>query len=332
MRKFYIFTLLIACVTMLSAQQLRINPDVVNKFSGLKEHNAKSINGVGMDNTAFENWNTTLSMLGLGEMPDGYLLITGNQSAQKSSTPNGGSFALHLESNITSVSALQWTDTLVAGMGFIGGVDMNSGTVIQGEEYTEMPTEMTGYIQGELLGVDSAVVVYQAWNAGGMVAMGQAVFGAADIATDSYTQFTVPIMYDDPVATGAPDSAIVMLSSSGVGMFVDDQGNPVDMGTLTQGSYIEVDDFAFTGDATSVKETKIEKGVFVYPNPAKENITVRNANNSTVSVYNLIGELVLQENVSNTVYSLDISNLTEGTYIVKIDGKEGVTTKKISVL
>lgn len=72
--------------------------------------------------------------------------------------------------------------------------------------------------------------------------------------------------------------------------------------------------------------------VNVYPNPAKESINIENANNSTVSVYNLIGELVLQENVNNTVYSLDISNLTEGTYIVKIDGKEGVTTKKISVL
>lgn len=60
----------------------------------------------------------------------------------------------------------------------------------------------------------------------------------------------------------------------------------------------------------------------IYPNPAHNSITLSYTNSTmaTLSIYNLLGELVLQQNRPSNNNTVDISTLTSGMYIVKLTG------------
>jgi len=84
---------------------------------------------------------------------------------------------------------------------------------------------------------------------------------------------------------------------------------------------------------TSITENTIEENnFFVYPNPAKDNITVLTnyTGNYTICIYTLTGQL-LQEFKNNTQkQTIDIANLKTGIYIIKINGESGViSTRKL---
>ena len=69
----------------------------------------------------------------------------------------------------------------------------------------------------------------------------------------------------------------------------------------------------------------------VYPNPSESDITITSANNpiSTVEIYNVLGQRVLNLNFSEKFSeNIDISSLRSGLYLIKINGS---TTKKLIV-
>lgn len=70
----------------------------------------------------------------------------------------------------------------------------------------------------------------------------------------------------------------------------------------------------------------------VYPNPARETVSI----NSTVSMnkvelYNTLGQLVYSENVNSNSVNLPVSNLNNGTYIVKAYADGVVVNTKVVV-
>lgn len=78
-------------------------------------------------------------------------------------------------------------------------------------------------------------------------------------------------------------------------------------------------------------ETKQDK-VEVYPNPAKEFVTIKlNKEVETkVSIYNSIGQLVLEKKVKGT-QNIDTSKLNKGIYIIQFENKEVKTSKKLII-
>lgn len=78
-------------------------------------------------------------------------------------------------------------------------------------------------------------------------------------------------------------------------------------------------------------ETKQDK-VEVYPNPAKEFVTIKlNKEVETkVSIYNSIGQLVLEKIVKGT-QNIDTSKLNKGIYIIQFENKEVKTSKKLII-
>lgn len=72
--------------------------------------------------------------------------------------------------------------------------------------------------------------------------------------------------------------------------------------------------------------------VAVYPNPSNGVITIDNANQSKVNVLNVLGEVVLSADITSTQQSLNISNLAEGTYYVKVMTQQGTVTKSINLV
>ncbi|MEZ4778455.1 MAG: Omp28-related outer membrane protein [Flavobacteriaceae bacterium] len=65
--------------------------------------------------------------------------------------------------------------------------------------------------------------------------------------------------------------------------------------------------------------------VSIYPNPAKSVVTIANAENANVVIYDLIGKVVSSQNNIANNQEISISHLQIGTYFVKIE-KEGQST------
>lgn len=72
--------------------------------------------------------------------------------------------------------------------------------------------------------------------------------------------------------------------------------------------------------------------ISIYPNPAYENITISNAGNADMMLYDIFGKLIMSENNINNNYLLNVSELSEGTYILKIANGEHIFTRKIAVI
>ena len=80
------------------------------------------------------------------------------------------------------------------------------------------------------------------------------------------------------------------------------------------------------GTCTDIEE--VETGISIYPNPAKSNITIVNAENANIEIVNALGQVVYaSENISGE-HSIDVRNLSNGTYFVKIND----TVSKISIV
>lgn len=91
-------------------------------------------------------------------------------------------------------------------------------------------------------------------------------------------------------------------------------GTSVHQETLTVNSCTNIDE--------------IEGGFSIYPNPATNNITIVNAENANIEIINALGQVVYaSENISSN-HTIDISNLSIGTYFVKVND----TVSKVNIV
>jgi hypothetical protein len=71
----------------------------------------------------------------------------------------------------------------------------------------------------------------------------------------------------------------------------------------------------------------VSTNISVYPNPATDvlNININNSSfkNSEVVVYNISGVEVLKTNMANSSAQLNIENLSNGVYLVKVTNQNG---------
>ena len=68
--------------------------------------------------------------------------------------------------------------------------------------------------------------------------------------------------------------------------------------------------------------------LIIYPNPTKNKILIK-GKFETLEIYNIIGEMVLK---SNTTKSVDVSQLNNGMYTVKIQNKDTITSKNFIIV
>lgn len=67
-----------------------------------------------------------------------------------------------------------------------------------------------------------------------------------------------------------------------------------------------------------------------YPNPVKNSLTIRyNENIKDVTVFNLLGQQLFVKNINATEGKVDMSNLSSGTYLVKVNSGDKVQTIKV---
>lgn len=84
---------------------------------------------------------------------------------------------------------------------------------------------------------------------------------------------------------------------------------------------------------TSVSSVKEELSVQVFPNPAYEILTLfTTTDKGIVSIYNTVGNLVLQQNIIQNSTVLDIAGLSAGVYLLHYQHEAVSTAKKITIL
>lgn len=79
-------------------------------------------------------------------------------------------------------------------------------------------------------------------------------------------------------------------------------------------------------------ETQETSIVQIYPNPANENITIFNAKNADIQIYNITGSLLISENNIDAHHTISVSDLSVGTYFVKVIKGTFVETQIISIV
>lgn len=73
-------------------------------------------------------------------------------------------------------------------------------------------------------------------------------------------------------------------------------------------------------------------GVNVFPNPANNVINVENAAGSQISLFNIAGQEVLSIEVANANAAINVADLAEGIYVVRVNNNGKVATSKISIV
>jgi len=73
-------------------------------------------------------------------------------------------------------------------------------------------------------------------------------------------------------------------------------------------------------DATNIKEIETDNTIVVYPNPAKNSLTINTKHNKgTIQIYDVYGRVVTSYKVNGKLtYTINISKLNSGIYFIKI--------------
>lgn len=95
---------------------------------------------------------------------------------------------------------------------------------------------------------------------------------------------------------------------------------------------ILIDDFVITDIEAPLRESD-DLGIGIYPNPATNRLTIQNNENikiSSITIMDATGKLIKQYNSSKS--HIDISDIEQGVYFVKLIGGGKVLTKKIIII
>ena len=85
-----------------------------------------------------------------------------------------------------------------------------------------------------------------------------------------------------------------------------------------------------TATTTVGIESWLESSIALYPNPAREYVDIRvdgNVNVTSMEVYDVYGKLINAMNVVENPTRINVSNLANGMYFVRVNTEEGMVTK-----
>lgn len=97
------------------------------------------------------------------------------------------------------------------------------------------------------------------------------------------------------------------------------------------GNYNEGEEAHFrTIEELSINNNSLQS-VIIYPNPTNSVLNIKNAENSSIEIYDLLGRIVLSKNEIAIDQQLNVSNLTTGTYLIKITNNNHIKTDKFII-
>lgn len=87
-----------------------------------------------------------------------------------------------------------------------------------------------------------------------------------------------------------------------------------------------IDDIVVSDGFVSINDIEIND-INIYPNPASDFVTVSNAENAEITIINMLGQVVTSQFANSSCEIVNISNLTNGTYIIRVENDNKVITK-----
>lgn len=99
-----------------------------------------------------------------------------------------------------------------------------------------------------------------------------------------------------------------------------------------EGWYVD-EIYVYNCATLAVEDAQKQNGIQVFPNPTSGFVTIQNSKNSNlknVEIYNVAGQMIQRFNVSNAKNaSLDMSQLVNGTYILKVNSETESNSVKV---
>ncbi|HRW21606.1 MAG TPA: T9SS type A sorting domain-containing protein [Bacteroidales bacterium] len=266
--------------------------------------------GTGASNLGFETW---IPNQILGEQLDGWVVINGEKDGEDVLE---GDYSLYLETGNYLVLGLQ------PGMATIG--KFQSFNVLPGEPYGLVPNYVIGNVKYNLLENDTALFSVQLTQ---FYEGNTTVIASADTmfagAQDNWTNFALQFQWD---TWGVPDSIQIAITSGGNSDLIGYQ-----IGTLTAGSWLKADNFMLT-NSVNIDDLKTSNNkILMFPNPCKDILHIKNAENSLVNIYNLLGQKLLTTKLYNNEI-INISKLSPGNYIIEFTKGNFTEVKKLNII
>ena len=88
----------------------------------------------------------------------------------------------------------------------------------------------------------------------------------------------------------------------------------------------------YSREGNAVQEMKSEESYNIYPNPAKETLTIEGKSIKQIVIYNAVGQMVEKINCDENIININIEAFPAGIYLVNIiDKKDSIITNKISI-
>lgn len=158
-----------------------------------------------------------------------------------------------------------------------------------------------------------------------------------DFRPDHYSFYDVVEDYFDYLKTLGPEDNIPLCSFPDEkhlrrnGEWIRFNDDPAY--TIWQNIYINmVPIIMIPSNTQSLSEVELEKMCYLMPNPASDYFKVMSHYTiNNIQVFDMVGKLLIETKVNHFEKDIDISNLSSGTYIVKINTAKGSVKKKLIV-
>ena len=82
-------------------------------------------------------------------------------------------------------------------------------------------------------------------------------------------------------------------------------------------------------EVLSLDENNIS--AIIYPNPASERLNISAEDLTNISVYTMLGQKVVDVNINADEYILDVNDLNNGVYMLKVSSRKGSYTRRICI-
>ena len=214
-----------------------------------------------MKNLDFTAWYTE-SFFGLGQLPEGWGIVSCKPNQQKTTDAQSGTYAVYLETGLVNLPVFGIFNKLLPGV------------LEGGDAITAAPTAMTFWAKGDLLSNDVAGVEVTFRKNGQDKGGGFLALQKSDLG-NAYKQFTINLTY---TGNGQPDSLYVSAGS----------GGGTENSTVTPGSKLYFDNVAFIyGPAATVTPELWNAGTVAVGSNSTQNFVLKNAGKGTLTVSNV---------------------------------------------
>jgi hypothetical protein len=215
---------------------------------------------------------------------------------------------------------------VVNGIAVSGVIDSIAMKAKSGFPCTLQPVSFTGKWQHMIYGSSQGSVkaVLTKWNVG-LSKRDTVAIAAQTLAgmAMSWANFSINFTY---LSSVVPDSCIIELRASGSAPTVND--------------YLWVDNLAFSGSVTGIENHEsFVTNMVVFPNPSSEtinvNLNLKSSQKVSIELTDINGKLILTKDAGTLTgeskQTLNVNNISKGTYLVRVITESGIEVRKIVI-